>query len=82
MTGKAGGFETLKGAIESACNVPAARATYAAYGRAAAAAKLKGIRTRLVATKTEDVKISVRGGRFRPGALDVDCVRLCRFGIR
>ena len=60
MAGGAGGFATLKGAIETATNVPAARATYAAKGRAAAAAKLKGARRRLVGKATEGVKISVQ----------------------
>lgn len=50
---------TLKGAIETACNVPDARKTWAARGRAAAAAILKGIRSRLMGTETEHVKISV-----------------------
>ena len=54
------GFATLKGAIETAVNVSAARATYAAKGRAAAAAELKGACRRLVGKATEGVKISVQ----------------------
>ena len=46
------GLAFLKGAVETACNVPAARKTWAACGRAAAASVLKGIRSRLVATET------------------------------
>jgi hypothetical protein len=53
------GLAFLKGAVETACNVPAARKTWAACGRAAAASVLKGIRSRLVATETEQVKIVV-----------------------
>ena len=50
---------SLKQAIETACNVPAARTARVARGRAAAAALLKGIRTRVVDDKAESVKVSV-----------------------
>ena len=57
---------SLKKAIETACNVPAARAARMTRGRAAAAALLKGIRTRVVDAKAESVKISVVRYAGRP----------------
>ena len=57
---------SLKKAIETACNVPAARAARMTRGRAAAAALLKGTRTRVVDAKAESVKISVVRYSVRP----------------
>ena len=57
---------SLKKAIETACNVPAARAARMTRGRAAAAALLKGTRTRVVDAKAESVKISVVRYAGRP----------------
>ena len=49
----------LHAAAESALNVPAARAALASSGRAAAAAKLTGRRTRALKVKTEALKVVV-----------------------
>ena len=49
----------LKGAVEAACNVPAARVAYETRGRKAAAAKLTGQRKRVVDGDTERGKVLV-----------------------
>ena len=53
-------LSALKGAVENACSVPAARAVYEIYGRKTAAAKLTGERERVVDGDTEKCKVSVK----------------------
>jgi len=54
-----GTLSILKGAVEAACNVPAARAAYETRGRKAAMEKLTGERKRVVEGDTERGKVLV-----------------------